>query len=96
MTATDVPVQTSTGSLVYKDVTIQFNAATNGNLTIAPGYPKVVPAIAPLLSHFVAGNYSGPPTLATKLLVTVSGPGLGMGGATAWSLAAGKGEESSR
>jgi hypothetical protein len=87
LTATDVPVQTSTGSLVYKDVTIQLNAATNGNLTIAPGYPKVVPAIAPILDHFIAGNYVAPTTLASKVLITVNGPGVGAGGTTIWSLA---------
>lgn len=87
ITATDVPVQTSAGSLVYKDVTIQLNAATNGNLTIAPGYPKVVNAISPILNNFVAGHYVGPPTLGSgKFLVTVNGPGVSAGGATAWSL----------
>lgn len=87
ITATDVPVETSTGSLVYKDVTIQLNAATSGNLTIAPGYPKVVAAINPILNQFVAGHYVGPPTLGSgKFLVTVNGPGVSTGGATAWSL----------
>lgn len=84
---TDVPVQTSTGSLVYKDVTIQLNAATNGNLTIAPGYPVVQNAAEPILNNFAAGNYVGPPTLGSgKFLVTVTGPGVGPGGATLWSL----------
>ena len=91
ITATDVPVETSTGSLVYKDVTIQLNAATTGNLTIAPGYPKVVNAISPILNNFVAGNYAGPSTLNSKFLVTVIGPGRGSGGATAWSLTPSKG-----
>ena len=61
LTITDMPVQTSTGSLVYKDVTIQLNAATNGNVTIAPGFPKEQAAIAPILNNFVAGKYAGPP-----------------------------------
>lgn len=87
LTITDMPVQTSTGSLVYKDVTIQLNAATNGNVTIAPGFPKEQAAIAPILNNFVAGKYAGPPTLASgKFLVTVNGPGVGSGGATLWSL----------
>ncbi|MGH7115580.1 MAG: hypothetical protein ACREE9_13920, partial [Stellaceae bacterium] len=87
ITATDVPVETSTGSLVYKDLTIQLNADVKGNLTIARGYPKVVNAISPILNHFVAGHYAGPPTLASgKFLVTVNGPGVSSGGATAWSL----------
>ena len=95
ITATDVPVQTSTaGMLVYKDVTIQLNAATDGNLTIDPGYPKVVAAISPILDHFVAGNYAGPPTFASvKFLITVNGPGVSAGGATAWSLTTAKGAD---
>ena len=87
LTATDVPVETSTGSLVYKDVTIELSAATNGNLTIASGYPKVVAATNPILDNFVAGSYTAPATLASKLLVSVAGPGVGAGGSTAWSLA---------
>jgi hypothetical protein len=87
LTATDVPVQTSTGSLVYKDVTIQLNADVKGNLTIAPGYPKVQPAPPLILNNFAAGEYVGPPTLANgKFLVTVNGPGVGAGGVTVWSL----------
>jgi hypothetical protein len=87
LTATDVPVETSTGSLIYKDVTIELSAATNGNLTIASGDPKVVAAISPILNNFVAGSYTAPTTPASKLLVTVNGPGVGAGAATAWSLA---------
>lgn len=87
LTITDVPVQTSTGSLVYKDVTIQLNAAVNGNLTIAPGYPVVRNAAEPILNNFAAGNYVGPLTLGGgKFLVTVTGPGVGPGGSTLWSL----------
>lgn len=76
LTATDVPVETSTGSLVYKDVTIELSAATNGNLTIASGYPKVVAATNPILDNFVAGSYTAPATLASKLLVSVARPEL--------------------
>ncbi|HEY3910500.1 MAG TPA: hypothetical protein VGM07_11490 [Stellaceae bacterium] len=94
ITATDVPVQTSTGSLVYKDVTIQLSADVKGNLTIAKGYPKVVNAINPILNHFVAGNYAGPPTFASgKFLITVNGPGAGAGGTTVWSLTTAKGAD---
>jgi len=87
ITATDVPVETSTGSLVYKDVVIQLNATTNGNLTLAPGYPKIMNAIEPILNNFVAGNYTAPSSIGSKLLVTVNGPGVGSGGTTVWSLA---------
>jgi hypothetical protein len=87
LTITNVPVQTSTGSIVYKDITIVFDAAVGGHLSIAAGYPQEQPAISPILSNFVAGNYAGPPTFVKgNFLVTVKGPGVGPGGATVWSL----------
>lgn len=92
LTATRVPVETSTGNIVYQDVTIQLNATTKGGLTLAPGYPKVQLSQPLITSGFLAGNYAGPATLANgKYLVTVTGPGVGTGGTTVWGLAASKG-----
>jgi hypothetical protein len=92
LTATRVPVETATGSIVYQDVTIQLNATTKGGLTLAPGYPKVQPSPPLITSGFLAGNYAGPTTLANgKFLINVTGPGVGVGGTTIWSLAASKG-----
>ena len=94
LTITDVPVQTSTGSLVYKDLTIELSADVKGNLTIAKGFPKELNAIKPVLNNFVAGTYAGPATLASgKFLVTVNGPGVSAGGLTAWSLTTPKGAD---
>lgn len=95
LTITNVPVETSTGSLVYKDLTILFDASTTGHLSIAAGYPQEQPAIMPILSNFVAGNYAGPPTFVKgQFLVTVNGPGVGgTGGATAWSLTTSSGAD---
>src|SRR5262249_29686344 len=78
LTATRVPVETSTGNIVCQNVTIQFLANTKGGLTLAPGYPKIQPCPPLIASNFLAGNYVGPPNIAQgKYLVTVSGPAAG-------------------
>jgi hypothetical protein len=91
LTATRVPVETATGSIVYQDVTIQLDATAKGGLTLAPGYPKIQPSPPILTSGFLAGHYAGPPTVASgNYLVTVTGPGIGGNGTTVWSLTAAK------
>jgi hypothetical protein len=57
VTATLIPVVTSTGGVVYKDVTLQFVADAAGNLTLASGFPKVVPSATFITSTFKAGRY---------------------------------------
>ena len=92
ITATQVPVVTATGVTVYENLTLQFNVDSNGNLTLAPGYPQSIPAPAILTSGFKPGTYVGPSNvLAGKALITVSGPGVSAGGATTWSLSAAPG-----
>jgi hypothetical protein len=94
ITATLVPVVTSTGAIVYKDVILQFNADAGGNLTLASGFPKVGPSPTPLTSSFKAGRYVGPSTiLGGKAIINVSGPGVTNGGATEWTLSAGGGAD---
>src|SRR5947207_224169 len=44
ITATQIPVVTAQGITVYVNATIQFNVDANGNLTISPGFPQVIPA----------------------------------------------------
>jgi hypothetical protein len=91
ITANWVPVVTSSGTF-YKNVTLLFNLDSSGNLTLASGYPKVVPSPTPLVSSFVAGKYVGPSTVDYgNAVITVSGPGITAGGATEWSLAAAAG-----
>lgn len=93
ITATWIPVVTSNGT-TYKDVTIQFDVDSKGNLTIAAGYPQVVAAPTPLTSSFVAGTYGGPTAIyGGGMVITVSGPGIAPGGATEWSLASSASEK---
>jgi hypothetical protein len=95
LTATGVPVETSTGSIVYQDVTIQLNANAKGGLALAPGYPKVEAPPSIITSGFLAGHYAGPPTVASgQFLITVTGPAVGANGTTVWSLTPSKGANS--
>lgn len=92
ITATSIPVVISTGVTVYLNLSLQFSVDSNGNLTVASGYPQVTPAPTVLASSFVAGNYVGPSNVNSgNNLVTVNGPGVTAGGATEWSLATSSG-----
>jgi hypothetical protein len=87
ITATYLPVVTAKGTTVYKNVALQFDVDSMGNLTLAPGYPIVIPSPTPLISNFRAGNYKGPSNiLSGKMLITVAGAGIAPGGATEWTL----------
>ena len=86
ITATRVPVLLSTSLVIYVDVTIQFNADQNGALSIA-GSPTIAPSATPITGNFVAGTYLGPNTMFNgKGLLVLSGPAVGDGGTTMWSL----------
>lgn len=87
ITATSVPVVTSKG-IVYQDVTLLFDVSAIGGLTVAPGYPEVVPAPPNLVNSFKAGKYTGPGNVYHgDFVINVSGPGVTTGGATEWSSA---------
>jgi len=94
VTATWLPVITASGTS-YVNLSIQFDVAPDGTLTVTPGYPQVVPAPPILISKFRAGTYAGPSNIYNgDFLVTVTGPGATVGGATEWSLAAASGASS--
>jgi hypothetical protein len=96
ITVSWVPVVTAAGAVLFKNLTIQFHVDSAGNLTIASGYPQVVPAPTVQTSSFRAGNYVGPSgVLSGKALISVSGPGVTSAGATEWSLAASTGANAS-
>lgn len=91
ITAVRVPV-VLTAKTVYENVTLSFEVDSSGNLTLVPGYPKVVPSPMPVAAGFKAGRYVGPSNvLGGAAIVRVSGPGVTNGGATEWSLAAAAG-----
>lgn len=96
ITATRVPVAISATLTIYVDIAMQFVADANGNLTMAAGYPQIVPSPTLLTGSGKAGNYVGPGNLFNgKGNVIVSGPGVGDGGTTTWSLGAAIGADGS-
>jgi hypothetical protein len=80
---TQLPVVLSTGT-IYVDLTILFDVAADGTLTVAPGYPIQVAAPSTIDDGFMAGNYAT--TTTGSAIVTVAGPGVARNGATIWSL----------
>ena len=90
ITASWVPIVTATGTTIYKDITLQFDVDSAGNLTLAPGFPQVTPSPALNVANFQAGKYVGLNTYCPsgQATITVSGPGVAPGGATEWSLGA--------
>jgi hypothetical protein len=82
---TQLPIVTSTGTS-YVNVVIQFDVSSDGTLTVASGYPVITSAATPLVMGFEAGNYFGGGA-QNSYAITVSGPGVGQGGSTEWSLA---------
>jgi hypothetical protein len=94
LTVDRVPVETATGSVVYRDILMVFGADSLGNLSLMRGYPKFQHDPPIVASPFIAGNYAGPPTLANgKYLITVTGPGVGVNGSTQWLLSTAQGAD---
>ena len=81
MTIYRVPVVTSTGAIVYKDVQIQFDVSASGGLTLRSGYPIVTNSVALQSGNFIAGRYK-----LAGYYYQLSGPGAGPSGRTSWSL----------
>ncbi len=90
ISVTRLPVVTVSGTTTqttYEDVTIQFDVAADGTLTIAPGFPQYTKSPTPIASKFIAGEYVGPSTVFSgTALITVSGPSVGPGGSTQWTI----------
>ncbi len=72
-------------TLQCDDVTIPFSVGTGGGLTV--GAPTLTKCVSLITSHFVQGTYAGPGK-APDVTITVTGPGVGVGGSTVWSLRA--------
>jgi len=96
ITASRVPVVLSASLIVYVDVTLQFTSDSNGNLTLATGFPQFAPSAALVTGGFKAGTYLGPNTLFKgNGLISVSGPAVLDAGATLWSLTTAPGTDPS-
>jgi hypothetical protein len=86
ITLTRVPVTTSSGQIVYQDITLQFDNDSSGNLTLTNGFPMFALSPSLQVSSFQTGNYAGPGSVANgNAVITVNGPGVVSGGSTAWS-----------
>ena len=87
ITATRIPVVNGAGKTAYKNMTLQFDVDSDGNLMPSSGFPQLFDAPALLVSSFKAGSYIGPASvLGGKTPVYVDGPGLTDSGATTWSI----------
>jgi hypothetical protein len=81
-TITRIPVQTSTGSILYYNVTTTFGVTSAGALSVVS--TTIVPSPSLIISNFQAGTYASPAGGYTWT-DHLSGPGIGSGGTTAWS-----------
>ncbi len=94
ITATRVPVVTAAGNTIYKNITMQFDVDSDGNLTLSSSYPLVFDEPALVVSGFKAGNYAGPGSiLKGKATGVVGGPTALEGGASSWSFASAAGAD---
>jgi hypothetical protein len=85
--ATWLPVVTSTGKILYDDVTIQFAVADDGTLSVSSLQQN--PSKKAIIDGFRSGTYLGPDD--STELIQVNGPGIAPGGATMWSIEPAKG-----
>ena len=81
VTTSRIPVQTSTGSIIYYDVTTVYGVTSKGVLSILSTTIKPSPNL--IISNFQPGTYTAPGTF--DWTERLSGPGVASGGATAWS-----------
>jgi hypothetical protein len=79
---TRIPVRTSTGTVLFKDIQIQFTVDNLGNTTMSPGFPKITASPPPIPSAFKAGTYKD--IRGRKYLV--SGPAIIPGGRVMWRI----------
>ena len=56
ITATRIPVVLSSTVTIYVDMTLQFNSDSNGNLTLASGFPQFAQSPAVVTGGFHCGD----------------------------------------
>lgn len=79
---TRIPVKTSTGAILFKDIQIQFTVDNLGNTTLSAGFPKITVSPPPIPSAFKAGTYKD--IIGRKYVV--SGPAIIPGGRVMWRI----------
>ncbi len=94
LTASRIPVVIGPGTTIFKNITIQFDADSAGNLTLSPDNPQISDAPPLQVSSFKAGSYIGPGSILDgKTPAFVDGPGAADGGATSWSFSTAAGAD---
>jgi hypothetical protein len=87
ITISRAPVTTSTGVIVYKDITLQLAVGANGQITVASGYPKYAASPNMVVAGFKTGTYvSSAAVDSGKMGFVLSGPGIGTN-VSVWSIA---------
>lgn len=82
--ATRVPIVTA-GGTSYQDLTINLEVGANGQVSL--GTLTAVASPATQTAGFIAGTYVGPSNVCGGgATITVSGPGVGTGGTTIWTV----------
>ena len=79
---TRIPVKTSTGAVLFKDIQIQFTVDNLGNTTMSAGFPKITTSPPPIPSAFKAGTYKD----SRGRKYQVSGPAIISGGRVMWTI----------
>jgi hypothetical protein len=91
VTATRIPIQTSSGNFLYYDVSTIYGITSAGALSVVS--TTITPSASPLVSNFQTGTYVAPGTL--NFTDRLTGPGVEAGGNTAWTFAANGGTNES-
>ena len=91
VTTSRIPVQTSTGSIIYYDVTTVYGVTSKGVLSVLSNTIAQSPNL--IISNFQPGTYAAPSTYDWTELLT--GPGIASGGTTAWSFSVNGGKNES-
>ena len=86
---TRVPTVDASNKVHYWDVALLFDTDSEGNLTLASGYPTFTSSATPYSGNFKPGTYIAEGNPSLKILV--SGPSVLPGGGTEWALSLAQG-----
>jgi hypothetical protein len=75
------------GTVIYKDLTLQFDVDGSGSFTLSSGFPLIADSPSLLASSIVTGDYAGPSNVNSgKNLITITGPAIVQGGVLAYTI----------